>query len=133
MDKRTDQVISFLVILIVLTMPGCSHQPHPIADPDQEVIDQLAKVHSDLRQPHSLDFYLYLPTKAKAASAAFQLCEHGYNSVVKRDADGKNWLCLATKNIIPDKLRIHEAQERMRALAAKHGGEYDGWESEVKR
>jgi regulator of RNase E activity RraB len=97
------------------------------------VIDLLVRSHSDLRKPHSFDFYLYLPTKVAAASAAVQLSEQGYKSVVERGADGNNWLCLANKAIVPDKPRIHAAQEQMRMLAAKYGGNYDGWESDVNR
>jgi hypothetical protein len=121
------------ILLIALAVSGCTHRPPAVVDPDQQVIDVLTRNHSDLQKPHRFDFYLFVPTKVAAASAAVRLSEEGYKSVVRRGADGKNWLCLASKTFVPDKPRIHEAQARMKALAVQYRGEYDGWESDLKR
>ena len=43
------------------------------------------------------------------------------------------WLCLVSSTVVPTEEAIRAASTRLRAVAAAHGGEYDGWEAAVER
>jgi len=112
---------------------GCSIRTPNAPDPDQAVIDQLVSVHSDLRKPHQFDFYIYTSTKLAATNTASKLQKGGLTTIDIPGATGSNWLCLASKTIIPDKQRIHDIQTLVSTTAKEFGGDYDGWESNVRK
>ncbi len=49
----------------------------------------------------------------------------------RESADGKNWLVLAHHDIVVTPSVLEALRVRMTALAAPHGGDYDGWEAAV--
>ncbi len=99
--------------------------------PDEKTIAQLKRAGSDLKKPHRVDFYLYLPTREKADNVAFELTAERFCVEVERGASGNDWLCLATKEIVPDANTLLSLREMLSKLAADYGGEYDGWETQV--
>jgi hypothetical protein len=111
-------------------MPGEVSKPENLAS---EVLVQLRQQGSNLGKPHSMDFYLYFPTRAAADAAAGDLRTHGFAVTVDRAAAGKTWLCLATRRLVPDERLLDQWGQWFRHVILSHRGEYDGWESSVER
>lgn len=95
--------------------------------PDEAVLTQLRKAGSNLSKPHPVEFFLYFPTAAVAQGAAEQIRASGFEVKVKPSAKGADWLCFATKTIVPSLSNLQEIREKFTALANSVGGEYDGW------
>jgi regulator of ribonuclease activity B len=125
--------IGILLVLAVLALWMVRRQTaHPAADPDLAVLEQLRKAGSDLTKPHSPEFFLYLPAEAPAREAARRLEAEGYAVKVEPGAQGSGqWLCRATRSLVPRHATLAAIRVRLRALAAELGGEYDGWGTPV--
>lgn len=102
---------------------------------DLQVCEQLVKHGLPLNKPvHSL-FYLYFPTQAAADAAAGVLRARGLTTTVREpweegDVKVTDFGVVAesrTHALIPDYLR--DTVDACMAVAAEHGGEYDGWEA----
>ena len=86
-----------------------------------------------LEKPIRADFFLYFPTAEGAARAAATLRNEGYSVETRLAADDTNWLALASRED-PGRLSpgdLDAIEERMFALAAALGGDYDGFERDV--
>jgi len=100
-------------------------------DLDQQVLDQLKKAGSDLSKPHNIEFFIYFPTEASANDAVKDIKVEVDNVKVQLGADKKNWLCFATKRMVPDHDKLVALRKRFNEIAHKGNGEYDGWGTEV--
>jgi hypothetical protein len=100
-------------------------------DPDGQVLAQLVKAGSDLSKPHNLEFFLYFPERPVAEATAQHLMQVGFQANVTPAAQGSDWLCLATRTMVPSHKQLVEISAQMEALARSGGGEYDGWGTEV--
>ena len=100
-------------------------------DLDQQVLDQLKKAGSDLSKPHNIEFFIYFPTEASANDAVKDIKVEVDNVKVQLGADKKNWLCFATKRMVPDHDKLVALRKRFNEIAHKGDGEYDGWGTEV--
>jgi rhodanese-related sulfurtransferase len=100
---------------------------------DQLTLQQLAKAGANLNKPTDVVNYLYVPTEQLAQAAAAKLREAGYSVEVRPAATGSNWLALARIDLVPSPENIQLLRDRFEALAAKSGGEYDGWEAAVTK
>jgi len=99
---------------------------------DRLIIDQLRSLGADLSKPREVLHYLYVPTEAAAADAGQEARSQGYTTEVKPAAGppGPNpWLVLATKDEVISVASARASREAFTAMAATHGGEYDGWEA----
>ena len=94
---------------------------------DQQVLDQLREVGSNLSLPHSIEHFLYFPEEAAAREVASALAAEGYRAEARPGADGKDWLVLASHTVVPSPRQVATNTLRMEKLAASFGGEYDGW------
>src|SRR5689334_15282448 len=97
-------LIHFLIMICFAWVTSCASiaQTEPQLDPDQEVIDQLKKAGSDLSKTHEINFYLYFPSEEKAKSAAVEVQKEGLSVKVRPAAMGADWLCLGTKEMVPE-------------------------------
>jgi hypothetical protein len=95
------------------------------------IIEELRRLESDLTKAHSMDFYFYFSTENIASEVARQLSTEGFATEVRLGADEKNWLCLATKGMVPDESALNSLGTSFQNLAESYRGEFDGWESEV--
>lgn len=100
--------------------------------PDGQVLFQLKKVGSNLSKPHNVEFFLYFPTESVAEQAASQIRAAGFTVEVKPAAKGKDWLCFATRRMIPDIAALEQIRRDFTRLATTLGGEYDGWGTGVE-
>lgn len=108
-------------------------QPSNKAALDQLTLQQLAKAGANLDKPTDVVNYLYVPDERLAQEAAVELRQAGYSVEVRPAATGSNWLALARIDLVPSAQNIQMLRERFEALAAKSGGEYDGWEAAVTK
>ena len=127
--------LAFLLVLglvgLGLMLDGRRRAARDAAQPDATTLAALARAGSDLRQPHDLEFFLYLPTEAAAGHIAATLGTDGFATRVSRDESGREWLCLATRQMRPDLSELRLLRIRLSALASAAGGEYDGWGATV--
>jgi regulator of RNase E activity RraB len=100
-------------------------------DLDQQVLDQLKKAGSDLFKLHDIEFFLYFPTETSGNEASKDVKVEVDDVKVKLGADKKNWLCFATKRMVPKHDELVRLRKRFNEIANKGGGEYDGWGTEV--
>ena len=106
----------------------------PATQPDADalVIRQLRAAGSDLTKPHEIDFYLYFPSEPAARAAADRI-KSDFTTTVRHAAKGDQWLVLAHRTMIPREQDLAQIRTRLSRLAEQSGGEYDGWEAEVRR
>jgi hypothetical protein len=95
---------------------------------DQLTLQQLAQAGGNLEKPTEVVNYLYVPTQA-----GDELRQAGYSVEVRPAATGSNWLALARIDLVPSAQNIQMLRERFEALAARSGGDYDGWEAAVTK
>src|SRR5262245_5883758 len=55
----------------------------PVAEEDQQVLDQLREAGSDLSKPHAMEFYLHFPSEESANVVALRVKAEGFNAEVK--------------------------------------------------
>jgi len=106
-------------------------EPQQEADPDQQLLDQLKKAGSDLNKPHSIEFFLYFPSEESANQAAAEIRKEGCYVKVDKAADDSAWLCLATKEMIPEHSELVSLRKRFNEISQNLKGEYDGWGTPV--
>jgi hypothetical protein len=120
----------FVLIVIVYAIKGYRGGGKPKGG-DALVLAQLKKAASDLSKPHQIEFFVYLPSEEAAHKAADQIRSKGFGAKVDRAALGPNWLCLATKSMVPDLVTIEGIRSDFDRIARSLGGEYDGWGTPV--
>jgi hypothetical protein len=94
-------LVFFALIVIVYAVKGYRAAGRPKSG-DALVLAQLKEAGSDLSKPHSIEFFLYLPTQDAAEKAADQIRRNGFDVKIDRPAESPTWLCLATKSMVPD-------------------------------
>jgi regulator of ribonuclease activity B len=113
----------------IFSLFGCSKKP----DPDEFVLMQLKKAGSDLSKPHKLEFFLYFPEQSDAEQAAPRIRDAGFQVDVRRAAQGSDWLCFATKTMVPELPVLQKIRSEFNSIAASLNGEYDGWGAHVEK
>jgi hypothetical protein len=100
--------------------------------PNEQVLAAMAES-SDMGKPHVVGHYLYFKTRPDAMAAKKDLKKLKFECepLQKIGSDERPWLVLARHLIVPTFEAIEAENERLMALAEKHGGEYDGWEAET--
>ena len=99
--------------------------------PDDAVLNLLNENGSNLSKEKLVHFYLYFPEKESAKIADNKLRDLGFEVDCLKSADDKNWLCLASKEIKLNSAELTSLREKLENLTLKHGGFYDGWETEL--
>src|SRR5206468_4941726 len=75
--------------------------------------------------------YFYFPENSNAQKAAQRLRNRGFSVEVRRGADGKHLLVLAS-GAPPKTEQTADHRDEMEAIAEELEGEYDGWELSVE-
>lgn len=101
------------------------------ASPDGAVLSKLHQLDSDVSKPRPTNFYLYFPSRQNAELARIELLDSGFSVEIQKSAKGQDWLCLASKELVPGLTVLTSLRKRFSDLARRLGGEYDGWETEV--
>jgi hypothetical protein len=106
---------------------------------DLVVLRRLEELGADLSKPHTVDFFLYFASADIAKSAASEIEKEGYVVGVdlvpppwwRRLFSKGVWACCASKKMVPDEETILETSAWFDEIAARFGGDYDGWGTEV--
>ena len=120
------RIIGIIVIFTLAT--ACEREP---VSRDAEVIEQLRQAGSDLQKPHPVEFFFYFPAQAAAETACKTLESQGFSAVVQPGASPSEFLCQATKPLVPTIDALSRLRSEFESLAAGLGGEYDGWGTPV--
>jgi regulator of RNase E activity RraB len=103
------------------------------ADLDESVLVQLRTAGSDMAKPHKIEFFLYFDSMGAAEQAASRVRDDGFHVQVSQEAQGDDWLCLATKRLVPELSALQKIRSDFESLAASLDGQYDGWGTEVEK
>lgn len=98
---------------------------------DAEAIRELAAL-SGGDAPLVILHYLYVPTSEAAALVGKEIRARGFVAEERLGGDGVNWLVLVRQEAVPTGQLMASMRRTMEALVAPVGGEYDGWEVDVK-
>ncbi len=102
---------------------------------DLGVVSQLVNHGADLTQPRHVLYYLYLPSPESASAAAAEAEARSFETTVADPLPGYpgKWsLRCERRGVVLDTETIRGNGDFFDGLAAKHGGEYDGWEASVR-
>lgn len=100
---------------------------------DLLVMGHLIEAGADLTEPRHTLYYLYFRDEDAALVGAAAARDLGFTVDVREPSDGvDDWAVVcehAALVLDPDTVRTNT--DRFDALAAEHGGQYDGWEAAV--
>jgi hypothetical protein len=97
---------------------------------DLEILETLEEHGEDLAQPREIRIDLLFPDEDSANAAEEELAELGYE-VAGFEAAGEEeqWSLRATRELRVDRDNVTGFRHRFEELAARYGGEFDGWEA----
>lgn len=100
--------------------------PEPPGTADVRLIAEMAAAGIDLSQPLRVEHFLYFPQERPARQVVARLAGLGGELRIA-PAGGRRWLVhlVLPMRVTPE--RIAALRTELEALAAIHGGEYDGW------
>jgi len=96
-------------------------------DMDAIMIRQLEAQGSDLREPRDVQLKVFMPTSATSKLAAETLERDGFEVVIDTCSEGGFLLTAEMNGVVIDLPVMLALRAKVRALAQKHGGRYDGW------
>ena len=98
---------------------------------DLQLYNQLQKVDNDLSRPRRVDWVFLYGSEERARQARGELGSMGFTVSVLAGDDGTDWVVTASSvEPLPLAYVVHmSAQSRL--FAARTGGRYDGWGTEV--
>jgi len=91
------------------------------------VLAHLARLGCDPEQPRETRHFLYLARRESADAVAEHLRHDGWGASISESED--DWLVVATRECRLTPEVVRETRALLEALAAEHGGVYDGWEA----
>jgi hypothetical protein len=110
---------------------------------DMHVLAAMASNGANMAKPAHTIHYLYFKSRASADAAAAQLRAAGYQnlrvelspttSFWQRLFGPKRFSCIAETHAVPSQAAVFATSDQMNGLAARFGGEYDGWEASIEK
>ena len=107
--------------------------PRTTQEADSLALRQLAGRGADLAQARHIIHFLYFPAEESARAAADAIAEASWAAAVEPPGETiAEWSVRADghRTIGPETVAAFRAW--FEAIAAEHGGEYDGWEAAAK-
>jgi hypothetical protein len=99
---------------------------------DAQVVARLVQAGSDLRKPHSVDFFLYVPSEAGAKRLAQKLARLGFEVRVEPvKTTSLRWMTFANRTMLVEVVELENLRRQFEEMSREEGGVYDGWGSEV--
>jgi hypothetical protein len=99
------------------------------AEADERVVDHLATLGADPAEPLETRHFLYFGAQARGESVGNALRANGWTAAVEA-SDGA-WLLVASHVALVTSEAVRATRRQLEALAAEHGGFYDGWEARI--
>src|SRR3954452_16818148 len=101
---------------------------HDASEADERVLAHLALLGCDPGAPREVTHYLYLPQQDGADDVADILQRDGWCTAIESCRD-ISFLVIASRVAALSAPVVKETRRTLEALAADHGGIYDGWEA----
>lgn len=101
---------------------------------DLLVLEQLVKAGADVHAPRHVVYYLYFPDSDRAAAAASDAVGAGFDTEVRDPLAGArdSWCLVCERHdYVLDLDAVRDNTDLFEDIAARHGGDYDGWEASV--
>jgi hypothetical protein len=99
---------------------------------DIHAAEKIAQL-TDTQKLHPVRHFIYTPTREAARTIAEELKQRGFQAKEHLSGKEAGWLVLARHEIAPTAKTLLAIRSAMEALAADIGGQYDGWEVEIRR
>ncbi|MCD9085477.1 ribonuclease E inhibitor RraB [Stenotrophomonas sp. SY1] len=116
----------------LLLATGLCHAQSIAEQQDARAIENLVAAGSDITKEHDIDFFMQLPDKARAESAAKDLQSLGYTVMsIDERRDPTDWEIHAVRRMAPLLKTMTATTRSLEAIAARYGGNYDGWGTSV--
>jgi hypothetical protein len=141
MTTQRIRFLSFVLAAVVAAgTTACDSRPKATPPPkktldmtdDKNALDQLKSAGSDLSKPHHIEFYLLVATQANAEAAQEELRAKGF-TVSIREGDNNNWICAASRTMVPTIRGLAAARLLFGELADRYRGAYGGWDASIER
>lgn len=112
---------------IVFSLKKLRKQPDD--DWDARLIERLRRGGADPFSPLELDFFIALPSESAANAVGAALQAEGFRIDVRAVTEGTEypWSVHAIKSMHLNADGVRAVSTQLRAVAATHGGHYDGW------
>jgi len=94
---------------------------------NERVLYHLRRLGADTSKPREVEFFIYIPTEEGAYRVAAEIQKVGFDVHVELSSRGDQWLCFATKTLVPLLDELNQISEHFTILAESQGGIYDGW------
>jgi hypothetical protein len=108
--------------------------PKPPEVLDEQTPAAMTNAGADLTLRTETNWYLGMPSEGHAGSAANVLGREGFVVEIFPPAAGsQSWACCAQCEMVPSRENVRAMRARMTELAGSLGGEFDGWEAQVRR
>lgn len=125
-------VVWWLVASLLLLALSACHRPPAGETGDAKVISALQDAGSDLSKPHQIEFFLLFPDAERAQAATTELMRRGYDTAPpEKSPEHETWTVYASRRMLPELDLITASTQDLDALAARHGGDFDGWETAI--
>ena len=98
------------------------------SEADERVLVHLAQLGCDPGAPREVTHYLYVPLQDGADDVANILARDGWRTAIESCED-TSFLVVASRVAALSTPVVKETRRTLEALAADHGGIYDGWEA----
>ncbi len=101
---------------------------------DLAVMGQLLDHGANLDEPRHVLHFSYFPSESSADAAAEELSAHGWASEVAQplpDYPGQWSVKSEKQDFVLSPTVVRDSTDLFEAVAARNGGEYDGWEASV--
>jgi hypothetical protein len=99
--------------------------------PDAQLLDDLAKSGSDLKQLHRFEFTLRLPSKFSAERAEVALIGFAFETKVEQGKGADEWILHGWKVMYPVESDLSGLRDKLNAIAATGRGSYEGWSAKL--
>lgn len=97
-------------------------------DADVRVLERLRELGCDSSRPRGTRHFIYAPAREQAEAIACVLEREGWETWVQ-EAEDVALVTASCLRVLTEPL-VRETRAHLTALAAQHGGQYDGWEAD---
>lgn len=101
---------------------------------DLLVLEQLVTAGADLTAPRHVVYYLYFDSEEQAVAASSESTSEGFGTELRppMTGAGEQWAVVSERHdYVLDLDTVRENTDWFAELAARHGGDYDGWEASI--
>ena len=122
----------FILLIALAALPSFGDaRPGVVDDGDAQVIQALKDAGADLTKPHETIFYFVGFADRRSAERLSKELDPNWKIDIHQSPDSSEWTVIASTRMVPEIHAMSELTVRFNALAAKFGGDYDGWEAAV--